>query len=245
VGYRWFLNDAVPFRKSIHMRFGCMSNDICATTYWYQEQPVRPFFVLPDFAHLVPVERQSELTMPRGKHDLPLPDSGEWRVSEAGDHEALERALHPLGPNESVMPDGWTKRAAMHGFVDFGHVHRPEKRGAGVFHEGAASARCILHAEKDMTAQIRLAWDDRMILRINEDKPIDLGHRDNFGKRELKVPLKKGPNLVDVTLSNTRNYNHGGWAFAFQAVTPEGGILRPRAVATPTFPTKDPPSSGP
>ena len=34
VGYRWFLNDAITFRRSLHLRFGCMSNDLCATTYW-------------------------------------------------------------------------------------------------------------------------------------------------------------------------------------------------------------------
>ncbi|MCH2374212.1 MAG: DUF2961 domain-containing protein, partial [Planctomycetes bacterium] len=39
-GYRWYHNDPVEFQKSIHMRFGSMSNDICTTVYWYQEKPV-------------------------------------------------------------------------------------------------------------------------------------------------------------------------------------------------------------
>ena len=34
VGYRFFEYDTIPFRESIHMRFGCMSNDICSTVYW-------------------------------------------------------------------------------------------------------------------------------------------------------------------------------------------------------------------
>src|SRR5690606_9717306 len=33
-GYRFFVRDAVPFRHSLHMRFGCMQNDICSTVYW-------------------------------------------------------------------------------------------------------------------------------------------------------------------------------------------------------------------
>lgn len=230
VGYRWFLNDAIPFRRSIHMRFGCMSNDICATTYWYQEKPVRPFFRMPDFTYLVPVERKSSLEMPRGKFDLALPDSGRWWVSAAGDLRALEAALAaPLQPAQPFDSQGWTKRDALHGFVDFGHVHRPARRGAGVFHEGAASARCVLHAPQDLAARFRLAWDDRLVLRVNDGKPIDLGHRNHFGKREVDVALKKGKNVVVITLSNTRNFNHGGWAFAFRATAPDGSVLLPAA----------------
>ena len=37
VGYRFFERDSIEFRKSIHVRFGAMQNDICATSYWYQE----------------------------------------------------------------------------------------------------------------------------------------------------------------------------------------------------------------
>jgi hypothetical protein len=230
VGYRWFLNDAIHFKRSIHMRFGCMSNDICSTVYWYQEKPVRPFFRLPDFAYLVPVQRTSSLEIPRGKFDLALPDAGQWWVSEAGDQSVLDAALAtPLKPDQPFEPKGWQKRAAMHGFVDFGHVHRPQRRGAGVFHEGAASARCVLHAPADLTARVRLAWDDRLVLRVNDGKPLDLGRRNNFGQREVEAPLKKGKNVVMVTLSNTRNFNHGGWSFAFRATAPDGSVLLPRA----------------
>jgi hypothetical protein len=228
VGYRWFLNDSIQFRRSIHMRFGCMSNDICATTYWYQESPVRPFCRLPGFDRLVPVERQSDLMMPRGMFDLPLPDAGRWWVSPADDDATLDAALKASGEIRPFDSTGWTKRAAMHGFVDFGHVHRPEKRGAGVFHEGSASARCVLEAPDDVKARVRLAWDDRLVLRVNDGKPVDMGRRNNFGASDLELPLKKGKNVVVVTLGNTRNFNHGGWAFAFRAVTPEGEVLLPK-----------------
>jgi len=32
-GYRWYVKDSITFDDSLHMRFGCMSNDICATVY--------------------------------------------------------------------------------------------------------------------------------------------------------------------------------------------------------------------
>lgn len=189
VGYRWFLNDAIHFRKSIHMRFGCMSNDICATVYWYQQKPVRDYSRLPEFQYLVPVDRQSDLQMPRGKFDLPLPDSGQWWISPASEDPSLDTALTSAPTTKQPFdPQGWTNRPAMHGFVDFGHVHRPERRGAGVFHEGAASARCVLQAKEDMTARFRLAWEDRMVLRVNDGKPIDLGSRTDFGSGRWTSP---------------------------------------------------------
>ena len=73
VGYRFFEKDTLPFQRSIHMRFGCMANDICSTTYWYQESPVRPFFTMPDWPQLLP-----GVELPRNTHDLDLPASGEW-----------------------------------------------------------------------------------------------------------------------------------------------------------------------
>lgn len=224
VGYRWYLNDAIRFEKSIHARFGCMSNDITATVYWYQEQPVKPYFKLPGFDFFA-VDKESK-PMPRDTFDLPLPDAGSWMVSPAVGIEEIEKELKsPVAFDAKT----WIKRPAMHGFIDFGHVHRPHKRGAGVFHEGAASARCVLHADRDMTAKVCVAFDDHAVLRVNNAAPIDLGDKKNFGSREVDVPLKKGENVVTLTLSNTRAFSHGGWAFAFQAATPDGRSLLPGA----------------
>ena len=41
--YRFFEEDTIPFRESLHFRFGCVSNDICSTAYWYQTEPHRKF----------------------------------------------------------------------------------------------------------------------------------------------------------------------------------------------------------
>lgn len=226
VGYRWFINDSIEFRKSLHLRFGCLSNDICSTVYWYQTGAPRPFFKLPGFEHFAAGRDSKEI--PRGTFDLPLPDSGSWRVSPAGDESLLSGALGQRLNGGAPLPADWIKRPSLHGFVDLGHVHRPEKRGAGVFHEGAASARAIFNAPRDLEATLRIGWDDRLVLRVNDRPAVDLGHRDNFGHRELRVPLKKGGNLVEVTLGNTRNYNHGGWAFSLRATTADGEVLLPR-----------------
>jgi len=228
VGYRWFLNDTIEFDKSIHIRFGCMSNDICATAYWYQHAPVRPYAKLPSFELLTPGRYSKEV--PRGSCDLALPDTGTWWISPASDEALLTRALQqPLKFDEKLVAADWVQRSALRGFVDFGHVHRPEKRGAGVFYEGAAAARSVIEAPQDMTATFQLAWEDRLVLRVNEGQPLDLGHRDHFGKREVQVPLRAGRNVIEVALSNTRNFNHGGWTFVLRATTPAGEMLLPRA----------------
>ena len=228
-GYRWFHKDPIHFQKSIQMRFGCMSNDICATVYWYQHGTVRPYFKMPDFLHLLP--GRDSPPIPRGSYDLPLPNSGTWWISEVSDNAAVEAAARtPLRPEEAIDATAWKESRAIHGFIDFLHSRRPNPRGAGMYlHLGTASARCVLHAPKKLTATARLAWEDRLVLRLNDRPPMDLGHRDNFGSRTVGLPLREGDNVVEITLNNTQNFNHGGWAFAFQATAPDGTVLVPRA----------------
>ena len=207
-----------------------MSNDICSTVYWYQQKPVRPFFRMPPFEKLAPGLRVAP-AVPRGEFDLPLPDSGSWWISEVSENDSIEVAARtPLEGSDEVDPKSWKRQQAKHGFVDFLHSRRPHPRKAGIYiHEGTASARCILEAPKDLTAKLRLAWDDRLVLRVNESKPLDLGHQDNFMDRLIELRLPQGKNLVDITLSNTRNFNHGGWAFSLSATAPDGTVLIPRA----------------
>ena len=231
-GYRWFHNDPVLYQKSIHMRFGCMSNDICTTVYWYQQGPVRPYFKMPAFSHLVP--GRSSQTIPSGTYDLPLPDSGTWWISEVSDKGAVEVASRtPLQLNKAINTAVWKERRAINGFIDILHARRPNVKGAGIYiHAGTVSARCVLRAPTRLTATVRLAWDDRLVLRVNDSVPIDLGHRDDFGTRKVDLPLEEGDNVVDVTLSNTRNFNHGGWTFAFHATTNDGTVLVPQPPIT-------------
>ena len=272
VGYRFYHHDEIPFHQSIHMRFGSMRNDICATTYWYQEGPVRPFFKMPP-----PAERHPGVELPRGTYDLPLPSGGEWwlcgpfgnqhnRAMESelpaesefepdatydGMHEEgspwLSEAAGTYSSDVSVpsfsKPAGdtrevarWTRRSAVHGFVDFNHIFRPTVRGVAKTHSGVAVARCVLRAPADITARLRLAWDDHMTLRVNDDQRFDLGLNGAFRARTVDVQLRAGDNVVVLKLSNVANLgvprsddeessNHGGWAFAFQAMSHDGAVL--------------------
>ena len=82
----WATGSSTATRSSSASRSTCASarwsNDICATSYWYQEGPVRPFFEMPDWPLLQPAERFEPPwgQLPRGTCDLPLPDTGSWWV---------------------------------------------------------------------------------------------------------------------------------------------------------------------
>ena len=41
--YRFYVHDLLPFHRSLHFRWGSHCNDMCATAYWYQTEPHRPF----------------------------------------------------------------------------------------------------------------------------------------------------------------------------------------------------------
>jgi hypothetical protein len=229
VGYRFFVKDAVPFAKSIHMRFGCMENDICATVYWYQAGPVRPFVKMPPFAQLLP-----GAILKRGEMDEPLPESGSWLVTgplENAAGEAIRQACGGSGPMAAATAaDGWTERKAFHGFLDFNHLYRPGTRGAGSHYaDKAAAARCILESPADTNVTLRFAWDDHLVVRIDNQPPLDLGDHPALRDQTIQAPFRKGRHLVQIVLSNTPGTNHGGWAFAFRANTAEGTALVPRA----------------
>lgn len=234
VGYRFFDVDTIPFQESIHMRFGCMSNDICSTVYWYQTGTPRPYTKMPPWKALLPGEE-----LARGEMDLPLPDCGMWWVkvpadkADSGIAEAL-RGLPQFDPSSQV---NWVERRTDHGFIDFNHVDRPQVRGVGVHHRNAvARAICVLQTEADTQAELLVSWDDHAVLQLNDEKPLDLGANPQFRSRRIPIHLRAGENHVQLTLSNTQGTNHGGWCFAFRCRTSDGRIVVPKTTQSPQPP---------
>jgi hypothetical protein len=130
----------------------------------------------------------------------------------------------------ATAADGWTERKAFHGFLDFNHLYRPGTRGAGSHYaDKAAAARCILESPADTNVTLRFAWDDHLVVRIDNQPPLDLGDHPALRDQTIQAPFRKGRHLVQIVLSNTPGTNHGGWAFAFRANTAEGTALVPRA----------------
>ena len=136
--YRFFEADAIPFGRSIQVRFGSMANDICSTAYWYQEPPHRPFARMPAWDQLLPAA-----ALPFDATVAPDPEP-RWRLLGPfhPDHEAaLDAAAESADaaqrfpetgyPSDSPWRrDGrdvarWAPAAYIHGFVDFTLAFRP------------------------------------------------------------------------------------------------------------------------
>ena len=227
VGYRFFVTDSIHFRSSLRFQFGSMENDIASMVYWYQEGAPRRFVNMPDWPKMLP---GAELKA--GAVDLPLPDHGSWSLGPVLDNEksaAVRQALQPIDANQTKSTAAWKTQPTIHGFVDFNHMHRPGTRGVATHHQKkAAEATTLLTAASKTSAKIRLAWDGHLVLRVN-DTATDLGTHSAFRQHTVEVPLQAGQNRVSVILSNDTGTNHGGWAFAFRATTPDGSILVPSA----------------
>ena len=256
VGYRFYESDTLPFRESLQFRFGCMVNDICSTVYWYQDTPVRSFFRMPAWEHILNLERfLPQAGFPRGTYDEPLPAAGSWWLCGPFAYDQGRAMLSVLPPEIGFDPaavctgghapgsgwltDGackrgrdqarWVRRGAQHGFIDFNHVFQPLKRGVGVFEEGVAYARCVLDAAAGMPVTLRLTFDDALALSVNGGPMQMLGEHAAFRTRECRVALQPGRNVILIKQSNTQGFNHGGWLFNFQAVGADGVRLAPQA----------------
>lgn len=237
-GYRFYIKDSIEFRGSIQMRFGCMSNEICSTVYWYAKSEVRDFFRMPAADSLMPN------TLSSGE-DKELPDCGEWDIcgpfpaAKGFDFEDFVRNREnwqfqkefPLYSEYTYGPDDrsnarWSVYKANHGFVDFRHNMRVRKRGVSPTEDGYGVAACKLKTSSATKAVLRFAWDDELWLCLN-GTIIPMGNHSSFHEKQISVDLKQGENDLIVCLSNTIGFNHGGWCFAFSAVTQEGDVIRP------------------
>ncbi|MEI6753742.1 MAG: DUF2961 domain-containing protein [Paludibacter sp.] len=227
VGYRFYDRYPLHFKNSVQFRFGSMANDICSTVYWYQEGTPRRYVKMPDWKKLEPgVDlRPSEM-------DLTLPDDGSWAIGPLLDNkndEAIIQALNAETGKMKIDLQGWTKQATYHGFVDFNRSYRIHDSGNTSTYSGkAVSAVTMLEVPADMKIRIRIAWDDHLVLKVNDEQAIDFGSNKYFRQRTEEVQLRKGKNRISVTQSNDRGYNFGGWAFAFKATTLKGVTIVPR-----------------
>ena len=225
VGYRFFVNDAVHFRDSIYLRFCCREHDIASTVYWYSTKPVRPFFQMPPREDRLP-----GATIHR-KYDVPLPDSGNWWIT--GGFPSEFDAPPPTQPD--FNPDGlfhgseWIRYASKRGFVEFNDWFGPPPSNGMPTASGVAYARCVVQSPADLKATARIGWDEHLVVRINDGEPRDLGDHSYFQAKTFELPLRKGPNVVGVRLSNSAALSRGAWCFSFHLTTLDGKTLLPQA----------------
>ena len=123
--YRFYVHDLLPFRDSVHFRWGSQRNDMCATAYWYQDEPHRPFVRMPSAEHLRYGDWKREVEVKRGAYDLLVPvGANETEGVPAGEHDgawSLYRGVEALKKPVEKIGSGIPYKT-FHGFVDFSHV---------------------------------------------------------------------------------------------------------------------------
>ena len=206
---------------------------MCITVYWYQNEPHQPFVKMPSSGDDFEGGSRNKVQIERGKYDLLKqigaegpdailagPDDGTWSLYN-GD-EILEKQA-------STIPPG-LRRYAFHGFIDFSYVFNVRSVAPNVTWPANASAVTTLEVEKDTAATLHLSWDDRMKIRINDDKVQDLGIHQPYKYRAVKVKLRKGSNTLLVNLDNPGpGQTWGAWTFSCRAVLDDGSVVIPKA----------------
>ena len=225
VGYRFYWNAPIKFRESLLFKFGCMANDICSIAYWYQEKTPKRYAKIPEWSQLKP---GTELIA--ADIDVLSSGSGSWKVGSVLENENGEGIRSAFGTDYRRNEESakWRRVDADGGFVDFEDVHKSMLRASGDNTIGkAAVAVSYLEVPRDMDVMVRIAWDDQLVLRVNDANAIDFGTQGHFRQRGVTIPLKKGINRVTVTQSNEAGYNNGGWVFAFMATGDDGTVIVP------------------
>jgi len=242
--YRYFVSDAIPFNRSIHVRFGSMANDICSTAYWYQEPPYEPFFKMPDWNRLL---RGAEL--PHSDTGAPQPRA-RWRVLGPFHPNAsatLEAAADKSDPSAVVQDTGyasnspwrhedrhlarWTAAEDLHGFVDFGLSFRPSDPGNSVTWPAVGLAQTWLYAHADTTATLHLGWAHDLKLRISEGPWQSMGRHAYFKNGSHQINMRAGWNRLQVTLDSPETgiegTTWGAWTFGLRAEDHRGREIEP------------------
>lgn len=229
--YRFFVHDPIKFTTSIRHSLGAMGDAISSVAYWYQTEPHREFFKLPDKEHLMQASH-----VPRLSHDIEPAYGHTWNVFGPIQDEAphafevdhpLEEKLDwsyteeydvPEVPSKVTMTAKWQQLEAPRGFLDFNIFTRPAVRTIRFQTECYGFALGYIDLDEELDACLRVAYDDKLRLRVNGEVLLDQEHMDGFEAATLPIALKKGRNELLVKLSNTRNTNYKSWVLHLSIV---------------------------
>jgi hypothetical protein len=230
VGYRFFLHDSVFFRQSIFMRYGCREHDIASTVYWYSTKPVRPFCTMPPYQDRLPGSVVGR------KYDLPLPDCGGWWLAGrfAEDFQEPLPTAAGFSPDHPYQKAPWRRYASKRGWVEFGDFYGPACDNSLSPVRGTYIACCALESPRDTKATLRVGWDERLTLRVNDESPRLLPDHAHFQSATIDVRFRKGRNFVAVRPSPlprdaTCVLARTGSCFSFSCTTADGAVLKPTA----------------
>jgi hypothetical protein len=235
--YRFFYHDPLRFESSMRQTLGAMGDSINSVAYWYQTEPHRPFFRLPEGAELSPAA-----TVPRLSNDLPLEYEDGWRVfgplanAEVPFAETLplevreepgarQTYMAGSGENRDTMEVVWKLHTAPRGFLDFNEVMRPRLRTIQLQTGCYAYAVGYVEVPEEMETAVRIGFDDHLRLRVNDAVVLDEEHSAGFAVSVVPVRLRAGRNRILVKLSNEHNTTWRAWVFHLAFVDRSGQRL--------------------
>ena len=231
--YRFYVHDLLPFRESVHFRWGSQANDMCATAYWYQTEPHRRFVRMAPYNYLRYGNWMNEIEVPSGAHDLLRPvgasDTGAIPASVHDGSWSLTAGREAL--DDPATPPGSTVRyEAFHGFVDFAHVFSTRSDASNETWPSDATAGAVLEVDRKQAATIHLSWSGKLELRLNDEEVRRIGCQATYGYQPVEVTLRSGRNTLFIYLENASDRSSwGAFAFSCRVVCDGGTVVVPQA----------------
>ncbi len=214
--YRFFIPDPIAWRRSIRFTFGTCANEISATTYWYQEEPHKPFCRLP-----VPNQRAFGTRLTEESTWQPLALAGDIPVAILG--PAMKNGTLPWNPTQPVDPDTeyptdvqqphadvagppwtvrWRRTQVRAGFIDLAASLRPKvmlrQRGLWNYRHLPRPTWCYL------LIRVTANQHRNVVLRIGFEDEVRVWHRGRLaGALNRPEPAPWGWNDILLCLGQT------------------------------------------
>ena len=108
----------------------------------------------------------------------------------------------------------WTPQKAYHHFIDFNNSSRPKISCICMQTGVVGYALRYLESPENRTVVMHLGFDDKVVVRLNDDIVFHGMHEHGFAEVTSLVQLRKGRNRIMIKLSNTQNTNWRFWGFS-------------------------------
>lgn len=210
--YRLHLENPYPFHESFQFLFGMFAGlEPKSVAFWYQ---------FPQPAHAnewTAFNIRWNVIGPLGL-DTPIPQN----LSPA--------PVHTLVPIKDPTPleEQWQSADMLSGFLDLTYQFRHYAMiasGTG-FVPGPSRTQLVTHilSPSQQTVDVLLGHDDQALAAINGQTVATLSARAGFGASHLRLPLRRGPNILQVTLWNDENndWRWCGLSLAFSKSQAQG-----------------------
>lgn len=245
--YRWFVHDAIPFKRSVRFAFNTMANEISATGYWYQTLPHRPLIPPPPpeartFKSKCPGE-DSPPPLSTGD-EIPVTVLGPFRDDAPGEWTVPAKIdLAETPPTNLGRPYGehletpetvyWQRTGTHTRFLDLQAVYRPKttmelrgfSNGKSLPVHASVFALMRVRVDKARKAFLKVGFLDRLDVILNGRKvaSLDRSFPAVWDTETVEVALDAGVNDVVLRTTKDRSIQYSVWVLWMSFVDSHGG----------------------